>query len=123
MSKIPTLAICRQHLFTAEADIAAVRVLRARQIYLWSVANPDAKDRQFLDEFRSRFPDMGKNTDSIAAPFVFRNMQRMLGSTGGIVEPEFKHGLMNTLPGLFAAWKHRSYIECVRRVIYSQALV
>lgn len=43
-------------------------------------------------------------TDSIAAPFVLRNMQRMSGSTGGIVVPTFKHGLTNTLPGLFAAW-------------------
>ena len=29
-------------------------------------------------------------TDSIAAPFVLRNMQRMPGSTGGIVVPTFK---------------------------------
>ncbi len=29
-------------------------------------------------------------TDSIAAPFVLRNMQRMVGSTGGIVVPTFK---------------------------------
>lgn len=35
-------------------------------------------------------------TDSIAAPFVLRNMQRMEGSTGGIVVPTFKHGLTNT---------------------------
>ena len=34
-------------------------------------------------------------TDSIAAPFVLRNMQRMPGSTGGIVVPTFKHGLTN----------------------------
>lgn len=44
-------------------------------------------------------------TDSIAAPFVLRNMQRMKGSTGAIVVPTFKHGLTNTLPGLFAAWE------------------
>jgi hypothetical protein len=31
-------------------------------------------------------------TDSIAAPFVLRNMQRMPGSTGGIVVPTFKDG-------------------------------
>lgn len=64
---ISTLELCRQHLFTAESDIiaqygedAAERVMRVRQMYLWRVANPDAKDRQFIDEFRSRFP-MGKN--------------------------------------------------------------
>jgi len=44
-------------------------------------------------------------TDSIASPFVLRNMQRMPGSTGGIVVPTFKHGLTNTIPGLLAAWK------------------
>ena len=44
-------------------------------------------------------------TDSIAALFVLRNMQRMPGSTGGIVVPTFKHGLTNTIPGLLAAWK------------------
>ena len=43
-------------------------------------------------------------TDSIAAPFVLRNMQRMPGSTCGIVVPTFKHGLTNTIPGLLAAW-------------------
>ena len=42
-------------------------------------------------------------TDSIASPFVLRNMQRMPGSTGSIVVPTFKHGLTNTLPGLLAA--------------------
>ena len=31
-------------------------------------------------------------TDSIASPFVLRNMQRMAGSTGGIVVPTYKHG-------------------------------
>ncbi|MCM1380202.1 MAG: hypothetical protein NC044_08970 [Prevotella sp.] len=64
---ISTLDLCRAHLFTAESDIiaqfgedAAERVMRVRQMYMWRVANPDAKDRQFIDEFRSRFP-MGKN--------------------------------------------------------------
>ena len=32
-------------------------------------------------------------TDSIAAPFALRNMQRMPGSTGGIVVPTFNYGL------------------------------
>lgn len=56
-------------------------------------------------------------TDSIAAPFVLRNMQRMPGSTGGIVVPTFKHGLTNTLPGLLAAWKRWGYIRGVHYVI------
>ena len=56
-------------------------------------------------------------TDSIASPFVLRNMQRMPGSTGGIVVPTFKHGLTNTLPGLFAAWKRWGYIQGVHYVV------
>ena len=56
-------------------------------------------------------------TDSIAAPFVLRNMQRMPGSTGGLVVPTFKHGLTNTLPGLFAAWKRWGYIRGIHYVI------
>ncbi len=56
-------------------------------------------------------------TDSIAAPFVLRNMQRMPGSTGGIVVPTFKHGLTNTIPGLLAAWKRWGFIEDVHFVV------
>ena len=56
-------------------------------------------------------------TDSIAAPFVLRNMQRMPGSTGGIVVPTFKHGLTNTLPGLFAAWKRWGLIKGIHYVV------
>ena len=56
-------------------------------------------------------------TDSIAAPFVLRNMQRMPGSTGGIVVPTFKHGLTNTLPGLLAAWKRWGFIRGIHYVI------
>lgn len=56
-------------------------------------------------------------TDSIASPFVLRNMQRMKGSTGGIVVPTFKHGLTNTLPGLFAAWKRWGFLNGVHYVV------
>ena len=56
-------------------------------------------------------------TDSIAAPFVLRNMQRMPGSTGGIVVPTFKHGLTNTIPGLLAAWKRWGFINGIHYVI------
>lgn len=56
-------------------------------------------------------------TDSIAAPFVLRNMQRMPGSTGGIVVPTFKHGLTNTIPGLLAAWKRWGFIEGIHYVV------
>lgn len=56
-------------------------------------------------------------TDSIAAPFALRNMQRMTGSTGGIVVPTFKHGLTNTLPGLLAAWKRWGFINGIHYVV------
>lgn len=56
-------------------------------------------------------------TDSIASPFVLRNMQRMAGSTGGIVVPTFKHGLTNTIPGLLSAWHRWGYIRGVHYVI------
>ena len=56
-------------------------------------------------------------TDSIASPFVLRNMQRMPGSTGGIVVPTFKHGLTNTLPGLFADWKRWGFINGIHYVV------
>ena len=56
-------------------------------------------------------------TDSIAAPFVLRNMQRMPGSTGGIVVPTFKHGLTNTIPGLLAAWKRWGWREGVHYTV------
>lgn len=56
-------------------------------------------------------------TDSIAGPFVLRNMQRMPGSTGGIVVPTFKHGLTNTLPGLLAAWKRWGYERDIHYVV------
>lgn len=56
-------------------------------------------------------------TDSIASPFVLRNMQRMAGSTGGIVVPTYKHGLTNTIPGLLAAWKRWGYLKDVHYVI------
>ena len=47
-------------------------------------------------------------TDSIAVPFVLRNMQLMAGSNGGIVVPTFKHGLTNTQPGLLAGMTART---------------
>lgn len=56
-------------------------------------------------------------TDGLAAPFVLKNVQRLRGGTGGIVVPTFKHGLTNTLPGLFAALKRYGYIRGVHYVI------
>lgn len=56
-------------------------------------------------------------TDSIASPFALRNMQRMPGSGGGIVVPTFKHGLVNTIPGMLAAWERWGYKEGIHYVI------
>ena len=56
-------------------------------------------------------------TDSIAAPYALKMMQRMPGSTGGIVVPTFKHGLTNTLPALFAAWARWGYKRDVHYVV------
>ena len=56
-------------------------------------------------------------TDSIAAPYVLKMMQRMPGSTGGIVVPTFKHGLTNTLPGLFAAWERWGFKKGIHYVV------
>ena len=56
-------------------------------------------------------------TDSIAAPYTLKMMQRMKGSTGGIVVPTFKHGLTNTLPGLFAAWRRWGYKNGIHYVV------
>lgn len=56
-------------------------------------------------------------TYGIGAPFAYRNMQRMPGSTGGIVVPTFRHGLTNTLPGLFSGWKAMGLTEGVHYVV------
>lgn len=56
-------------------------------------------------------------TYGMGAPFAFRNMQRMAGSTGGIVVPTFRHGLTNTLPGLFTCWRAMGLIEGIHYVV------
>ena len=62
MANISTIDLCKEHLFTSaeemrlqkytEPEIA--RVLRLRDMYSWVLANPDAKDRQFIEEELSR---------------------------------------------------------------------
>lgn len=59
-------------------------------------------------------------TDSIAAPYVYKMMYRMAGSTGGIVVPTFKHGLTNTIPGLLAAWERWGLKKGVHYVVGRQ---
>lgn len=69
MSNPSTLEMCKTHLFASKEDILAAfnnseavveRILRVRDMYMWRLSNPDAKDRQFVDEFKSRYT-MGKN--------------------------------------------------------------
>ena len=61
-----TLDICRKDLFANEdklreqyPEVVVVRVLRIRDMYLWTVANPEAKDRQFVEELLNRY-DMSR---------------------------------------------------------------
>jgi len=62
MSNPSTLEICRLDLFTAEdelreryPDSIVTRVHRVREEYNWFLSNPDAKDRQFVENAVSRF--------------------------------------------------------------------
>lgn len=57
-----TLDICRKDFFANEdklrkqyPEVVVVRVLRIRDMYLWTVANPEAKDRQFVEELLNRY--------------------------------------------------------------------
>ena len=57
-----TIEICQKDLFTAEDElkrkydeITVRRLLRLREMYAWVVANPDAKDRQFVDTLMERY--------------------------------------------------------------------
>ena len=62
MSRPQTVEICKRDLFTAEAELmerygpeTVQKLLRVREEYTWFMANPDAKDRVFINEVRSRF--------------------------------------------------------------------
>ena len=53
---------CRLDLFTSEdelrdkySDVIVERVLRIRDLYNWFLSNPDAKDRQFVENAVSRY--------------------------------------------------------------------
>lgn len=57
------LEICLTDLFTAEEELNAKgytpvvikQLLRIRDMYAWTLAHPDAKDRQFIEEHTLRF--------------------------------------------------------------------
>ena len=60
--QIKPLEACRLDLFTSEDELRekysepiALRVLRIREEYNWFLSNPDAKDRQFVENVTSRF--------------------------------------------------------------------
>lgn len=62
MARPQTVEICNRDLFTAEAELmerygpeTVQKLLRVREEYTWFMANPDAKDRVFINEVRSRF--------------------------------------------------------------------
>ena len=62
MSQLSIIEIAKQDLYTAKAEleerypVAQVEhLLRLRDMVTWSIANPDMKDRQFVDELRSRY--------------------------------------------------------------------
>lgn len=62
MARPQTVEICKRDLFKAEAELVerypadtVQRLLRVREEYTWFMANPDAKDRMFISEVRSRF--------------------------------------------------------------------
>lgn len=56
------LELCRSDLFTKEVELRQAypqllvdKVLRVRDMYNWCIANPDAKDRQFVEQELSRY--------------------------------------------------------------------
>lgn len=61
MAQLSTLDVCRQDLFTAKAelelrytDMVVARIMRICEEYNWFLANPDAKDRQFVENAMAR---------------------------------------------------------------------
>lgn len=62
MANRDTLEICRFDLFSSQEELderytedVVARILRIREEYNWFIANPDAKDRQFIENAVSRF--------------------------------------------------------------------
>ena len=62
MAQLSTLDVCRQDLFTAKSDLelrytdmVVARIMRIREEYNWFLSNPDAKDRQFVENVMARF--------------------------------------------------------------------
>ena len=115
MSKIKNGSVCGDTIATLTREWDAEARLHEKRVYF----NKPQLMAQYIAA-KTTVIVAGRRTgktDSIASPFVLRNMQRMAGSTGGIVVPTFKHGLTNTLPGLLAAWKRWGYLNGVHYVV------
>ena len=61
MPNLSTIDICREDLFTPKEEleerytaVIVARIIRIREEYNWFLANPDAKDRQFVETAMSR---------------------------------------------------------------------
>lgn len=68
MSFPNTLEVCRKDLFTKEAALRDIypqaivdKLLRVREMYNWFISNPDATDREFVEEVCQRH-DIHKTT-------------------------------------------------------------
>ncbi len=62
MPQLNTIDICRADLFTSKSelelrytDMVVARIMRIREEYNWFLSNPDAKDRQFVENAMARF--------------------------------------------------------------------
>ena len=62
MSQLSIIDIAKQDLYTSQSELECKypvpqieHLLRLRDMVTWSIANPDMKDRQFVDELRSRY--------------------------------------------------------------------
>ena len=78
-----------------------------RRIYF----NPPQQEVMFTGAHTTIFVGgrrLGK-THGVMAPWLLRNMQRMPGSSQGLVFSTYKRGLMNTLPGTLQAWESWGY--------------
>lgn len=65
---LSTIELVRDNLFTNESELNkkhtpmdVERIMKARSLYMWRLSNPEAKDRQFIEEFKRRYPESGKS--------------------------------------------------------------
>lgn len=68
MARLATLELARENLFVNKSELEKSfgafdidRIMKVRAMYMWRMEYPEAKDREFLEEFRARYPEAGKN--------------------------------------------------------------